>query len=380
MTNVYLVEAVRTPIGRRKGLLSQVHPVNLAAEVLKETVRRAGIEPGAIDDVVMGCVAQTGEQGANIGRLAALQAGFPVEVPAVSVNRMCGSSQQALHFAAQAIAAGDMDLVIAAGVESMTRVPLGSDWPAEWPQDFPYALVSQGISAEMMADKWDLSREELDDFSLKSHLRAARATNEGRFQREVVPLEVEFGGARQTVAVDEGIRFNPDRAKMAELKPAFKEDGVITAANSSQISDGAAAVLLASRAALARYGLKARARVLARSVVGADPVLMLAGPIPATAKVLKRAGLTISDIALFEVNEAFASVVLAWQKETGVEFDRVNVNGGAIALGHPIGCSGARLMATLLHELERRQGRYGLQTMCIGHGMATATIIERMGR
>ncbi|RME43705.1 MAG: thiolase family protein, partial [Chloroflexi bacterium] len=277
-----------------------------------------------------------------------------------------------------AIAAGDMDIGIGAGVESMSRVPMGSDWTAPLHPEFPYDLVPQGISAEMMAEKWELTRDELDDYSYQSHLRAAEATNECHFSREIMPVQVERDGDRVTVTVDEGIRFNPNREKMAQLDPVFKVDGVVTAGNSSQISDGAAAVLLASERAVKERGLTPRARIVARTVVGVDPVLMLSGPIPATRQVLKKAGLTMDDIDLFEVNEAFASVVLAWAKELKPDMDKVNVNGGAIALGHPLGASGARLMVTLLHELERRGGRYGLQTMCIGHGMATATIIERV--
>lgn len=378
MAEVFIVEAVRTPIGKKNGALSTVHPIELGARVLREIVARAGITPGLVEDLIVGCVTQTGQQGANIGRLAALQAGFPVEVPAVSVNRMCGSSQQAIHFASQAIAADDMDLVIAAGVESMSRVPMGSDFPLEWPDDFPFPLVTQGQSAEMVAERWGLTREALDDYSFESHVRAARATREGRFRREIMPPVPSHACEATALTHDEGIRFEPDRARMASLRPAFKDDGVITAGNSSQISDGAAAVLLASARALEVHGLRPRARIVARVVVGTDPVLMLTGPIPATRKVLERAGLEPGDIDLFEVNEAFASVVLAWQRELGVPLERVNVNGGAIALGHPLGASGARLMTTLLHELERTGGRFGLQTMCIGHGMATATVIERI--
>lgn len=373
---VFIVEALRTPIGRRDGMLRAVHPVDLAAHTLRSLIERAALPAAAVEDVILGCVTQTGEQGANIARLATLQAGFPIEVPAFSLNRMCGSSQQAIHNAAQAIAAGDADLVIAGGVESMTRVPMGSDWGQNViPRGFPFELQHQGAAAEQLARKWKLARGDLDDYSYVSHLRAAGATSDGRFRREIAPL-----ARRQEMVVDEGIRFGPDRAKMGTLKPAFSDDGLITAANSSQISDGAAAVLLSSEQGLARYGLRARARIVARVAVGSDPVLMLDGPIPATRRVLERAGLSLDAIDLFEINEAFASVVLAWQSALGVSLDRVNVNGGAIALGHPLGASGARLMATLLHELERRNGRYGLQAMCIGHGMATATVIERLTR
>jgi len=375
MDDVVIVAAVRTPVGRGKpdGALSAIPPVKLLALVLREVVRRAGIEPGQVEDVIVGCVTQTGEQGANIARLAALYAGFPVEVPALTLNRMCGSSQQAVHFAAQAILAGDMELVIAAGVESMSRVPMGSDWPSQWPADFPYPLVHQGISAEMMAERWGLSREELDDFSFESHRKAAAATRAGHFQAEIVPVETDRG----EVTVDEGIRFEPDREKMAALKPVFKADGVITAGNASQISDGAAALLLASGRRAAALGLRPLAVVRARAVVGTDPVLMLDGPIPATRAVLRRAGLRLADIDSFEVNEAFASVPLAWARELRPPMERVNPDGGAIALGHPLGATGARLMTTLVHRLVRTGARYGLQTMCIGHGMATATILER---
>lgn len=378
--DVFILDAVRTPIGVGKagGALSSIPPLDLLVHVLKQAVTRAGVRPEQVDDVITGCVSPLGEQGANISRLAVLKAGFPVSVPAVTINRMCGSSQQAMHFGAQAIACGDMDVVIAAGVESMSRVPMGSDWPQAWPTDFPYALVPQGISAEMMADKWQLTREMLDDYSYSSHIRAAAATRAGRFEREIAPVEVRLNGETRLVKIDEGIRFEPDRAKMATLKAPFKPDGVVTAGNSSQISDGAAALVLASEQAIRELGLKPRARIVARVVAGSDPVLMLDAPIPATARVLRKAGLRLQDIELVEVNEAFASVVLAWQKETDADMSRVNVNGGAIALGHPLGASGARITATLLHELERRGGRYGLQTMCIGHGMATATIIERV--
>ena len=380
MSETFIISAVRTPVGVGKpgGALNSLPPLDLVAQVLPEAARRAGVAPALVQDVILGCVSPVGEQGANVARLATLKAGFPVEVPGVTLNRMCGSSQQAIHFAAQAIASGDMDIVIAGGIESMSRVPIGSDWPKAWPANFPYELIHQGLSAELLAEKWNLSREALDDFACESHLRAGAATREGRFSREIMPVTVSVDGADKLVTTDEGIRPNPDRAKMAALKPAFKEGGVVTAANSSQISDGAAALLLASEAAIKRHRLKPRARIVARVVVGSDPVLMLTGPIPATHQALARAGLTLADIDVVEINEAFASVVLAWQKETGADLSRVNPNGGAIALGHPLGASGARLMTTLLHELERRQGRYGLQTMCIGHGMATATIIERI--
>ncbi len=378
---VFIAAAVRTPIGKGKetGALHSVHPVDLSAHVLRGLVERAGISPEVVEDVIWGCVTQTGEQGGNIARLALLKAGFPVEVPGVSVNRMCGSSQQAIHFAAQAVRAGDADVVIAGGVESMSRVPMMSDWPREaWPREFPYRLLHQGISAEMVAEKWGLTREELDDLGYESHLRAAWATQQGYFRDEILPVTVSVDGQARTVSVDEGIRFQPDREKMAQLQPAFKPDGVITAGNSSQISDGAAAVLIVSEEALKRFGLTPLARIVAGVAVGSDPELMLTGPIPATYKVLQRAGLRLQDIDLFEVNEAFASVVLAWQRETEVDMRRVNVHGGAIALGHPLGASGARIMTTLVHAMRLHNARYGLQTMCIGFGMATATIVERL--
>ena len=378
MADVFIVSAVRSPLGRRRGMYAGMLPVDLAAPVLQAAVERAGVAPAQVEDVILGCVTPMGEQGANIGRLAVLKAGWPVEVPAVTINRMCGSSQQAIHFASQAILAGDMDVVVAGGVEHMTRVPMGSDYPPTWP-DLPYDLVPQGVSAEMMAAKWDIPRAALDLFSYESHVKAARATQEGALANEIVPLSVPDGDSgRRTIAIDEGIRFDASLDKIASLKPAFKEDGVITAGNSSQISDGAAAVVLASDAAVRRLGLQPLARVITRVVVGDDPVLMLAGVIPATLKALQRAGLTVDDIDIFEVNEAFSSVVLAWMQEIEPDPSRVNPHGGAIALGHPLGASGARIMSTLVHGLRRRGLRRGLQTMCIGHGMATATIIETM--
>lgn len=377
---VYLVAALRTPIGIGKpgGALSSVTPIHLLAHVLAELPRRVELPAAAIEDVVIGCVSAIGEQGANIARLALLQAGYPVEVPGVTLNRMCGSSQQAVHFAAQAIAAGDMDLVVAGGVEVMSRVPIGADWPAVWPADFPYPLIHQGQSAEMLAARYALTRDMLDDYGFESHVRASAATRAGHFAREILPVPVTLDGAPRLITGDEGIRHNPDRARMAALKPVFQADGVVTAATSSQISDGAAAVLLASESAVQHHRLPARARLAARVVVGSDPVLMLSGPIPATRLALQRAGLALADMDLIEINEAFASVVLAWQRELGADLARVNPSGGAIALGHPLGASGARLLTTLLHGLERTGGRYGLQTMCIGHGMATATVIERL--
>ena len=378
MQDVAIVEAVRAPIGKRNGSLSTLLPVHLAARVLRALIERAQIDPGLIEDVIFGCVTPLGEQGANITRLAVLQAGLPVEVPGVTLNRMCGSGQQAIHFAAQAIASGDMEVVVAGGIEMMSRVPLASDWPAEWPPDFPYPLVHQGLSAEMIAKQWGLTREQLDRFAFDSHVKAAAATQRGDFTTEIIPLESALpDGTPTCLKHDEGIRFEPNLAKMGQLPPAFKPDGVITAGNSSQISDGCAAVLLMSLQRAIGLGLKPRARFASRSVVGSDPVIMLTGPIPATRQALKRAGLTIAQIDAIEINEAFASVVLAWEKEIKPDLARVNPNGGAIAHGHPLGATGAVLMTKLLHQLERSAGRYGLQTMCIGHGMATATIIEK---
>lgn len=377
MSEVFIISAVRTPIGvgKPQGALAPLAPVDLASLVLNEVVSRAGIEPGMVEDVVWGCVTPVGDQGANMARLAVLKAGFPVTVPAVTLSRMCGSGQQAVHFASQAILSGDMDLVIAGGTEMMSHQPLGTDYPASWPANFPYELVHQGISAELMAEKWHLSRTELDDFSYQSHLRAMHAIQSGYFESQVLPVARPDG---RLVTIDEGVRMPPDRQRMAALKPVFKPDGVVTAGNSSQVSDGAAALLLASAQAVGRYNLSPLARVVSRVVVGSDPVLMLEGPIPATRKVLKAAGLNLDEIDVVEINEAFASVVLAWACELGTDLERVNPNGGAIAHGHPLGATGAILMTKLVYELERRKGRYGLQTMCIGHGMATATVIERV--
>lgn len=377
MSEVFILSAVRTPvgIGKEKGALAPIAPVDLAGCVMQQAVQRVGLEPGRVEDVIWGCVTPVGDQGANLARLAVLNSGFPPEVPAVTLNRMCGSGQQAVHFGAQAILAGDMDLVLAGGTEMMSHQPLGSDYPRQWPQDFPYQLVHQGVSAEMMAEKWNLSREELDDYAYQSHIRAMHAIENGYFDSQIVPITRPDG---VTVSVDEGVRMPPDRNKMAALKPVFKQDGVITAGNASQISDGAAALLLGSASAVGRHNLVPRARILARTVIGSDPVLMLDGPIPATRQVLQRAGLSLDEIDVIEINEAFASVVLAWAKELQPDMQRVNPNGGAIAHGHPLGATGAILMTKLLYELERSGGRYGLQVMCIGHGMATATILERI--
>lgn len=377
MSEVYIITAVRAPIGlgRPTGALAPLAPVDLSAMILCEAVRRAGVEPAWVEDVIWGCVTPLGDQGANLARLVALKAGFPVRVPAVTLNRMCGSSQQAVHFAAQAILSGDMQIVIAGGTEMMSHQTIGSDWPQQWPDDFPYKLVHQGISAEMMAKKWRLTREQLDDYAFQSHLRAMRAIQCGYFESQILPVSLPDN---RLVALDEGVRMPPDRDKMSSLKTVFKENGVITAGNASQISDGCAALVLASDKAVRRYNLTPRARVVARLVIGSDPVLMLDGPISATRQIVEKAGLSLDDIDVIEINEAFASVVLAWASEMNPDMQRVNPNGGAIALGHPLGATGAILMTKLVHEMERSGSRYGLQTMCIGHGMATATIIERV--
>jgi acetyl-CoA acyltransferase len=383
MASAVIVDAVRTPLGRRNGRLKDWHPVDLAAHTLRALVERNDLDPALIEDVIMGCVSQVGDQAVNIGRNAALAAGFPESVTGTTIDRQCGSSQQAAHFAAQGVLAGAYDVVIAAGVESMTRTPMGSSLlPGTNPfgRQLPvrYDLVPQGISAELIAEKWSISREENDEFSLESHRRSARATEEGRFEREIVPVDVQTDESSETMTRDEGIRADSTLEALAKLKPAFKPDGVITAGNSSQITDGAAAVLVMSEDKAMELGLVPRARFHAFALAGVDPVLMLTGPIPATTKALERAGLTLDEIDRVEINEAFAPVVLAWEREHHPDMARVNVNGGAIALGHPLGCSGARLMATLLNELERSGGRFGLQVMCEGGGMANATVLERL--
>ena len=388
MATAVIVDAVRTALGKRNGKLKDWHPVDLAAETLKSLVQRNDLDPALVEDVIMGCVMQTGEQGLNIGRNAALAAGFPESVVGTSVDRQCGSSQQSAHFAAQGVIAGAYDVVVAAGVECMTRVPMGVTMNGPGMPFGPKmmeryqavgGLVPQGISAEMIADKWGLSREDLDALSVESHKRAARATEEGRFEKEIIPITVETEEGKEEFARDQGIRPDSSMESLANLKPAFKPDGKVTAANSSQITDGAAALLIMSEEKANQLGLTPRARFHSFALAGVDPITMLTGPIPATSKVLERAGMTMDQIDLTEINEAFASVVLAWEKEHHPDMEKVNANGGAIALGHPLGCSGARLMATLLNELERSGGRFGLQTMCEGGGMANATIIERLG-
>jgi acetyl-CoA acyltransferase len=381
MKDAVIVGAVRTAVGRKSGKLSPVRPDDLVAVVLAELVRRVGVDPTEVQDVVLGCVDQLGEQGMNIARNAALIAGLPLDVCGTTLDRMCGSGQQAVNFAAMGVMAGQYDVVVAGGVEHMTRVPMGSNamGPGEGPLSpqlqARYTIVPQGISAELIAERWGLKREELDAFSAASHEKAGRAIAEGRFAREIVPVTLPDGSVFDT---DEGVRVPVNREKMAALAPSFKPDGVITAGNSSQISDGAAALLLMSAERAQALGVRPRARVVATALAGVDPTIMLTGPIPATQRVLQRAGMTLDQIDLFEVNEAFASVPLAWERELHPDMTRLNVNGGAIALGHPLGCSGARLMTTLLHELERTGARFGLQTMCIGFGQGIATIIERV--
>jgi len=381
-----IVGAVRTPVGRRGGGLAGLHAVDLGAAALRALVDRGGVDPGRVDDVIMGCVSQTGEQAVNVARNAWLAAGLPEEVPATTIDRQCGSSQQAVQFAAQGIMAGGYDLVVAGGVEHMTRVPMGSTMEGPGVPFGPTMharyqgrLVPQGISAELITEKWGLTREEQDAFALRSHQRAAAAQDAGRFDRQLVPVEVPApDGTSAWVRADEGIRRDTSMEKLAGLKPAFRPDGQVTAGNSSQISDGAAALLLTSRATAERLGLRPQARFVSFALAGVDPVLMLTGVIPATERVLQRAGLRLGDVEVVEINEAFASVVLAWGREVEPDWERVNPNGGAIALGHPLGATGARIMTDLVAELTRRGGRYGLQVICEGGGMANATVLERL--
>src|SRR5213594_2363938 len=381
MSDAVIVGAVRTAVGRKGGKLSSIRPDDLAALVLTQLIDRVKVDPAEVEDVILGCVDQLGEQGFNIARNAALIAGLPVDVCGTTLDRMCGSGQQAANFAAMGVMAGQYQVVIAGGVEHMTRVPMGSNamGPGEGPLSPKlqqrYELVPQGLSAEMIAETWGLKREELDEFSAHSHEKAGRAIAEGRFKREIVPVTLPDGSVFDT---DEGVRVPVNREKIAALAPSFKPDGVVTAANSSQISDGAAALMFMSPERAKALGVRPRARVVATALAGVDPTIMLTGPIPATQRVLKKAGMTLDQMDLIEINEAFASVVLAWERELHPDMSRVNVNGGAIALGHPTGCSGARLMATLVNELERTGGRFGLQTMCEGGGMANATVIERL--
>jgi len=381
MNDAVIVEAVRTPVGIGKpvkGALSGVHPVDLSAHVIDALITRSGVDPQHINDVIWGCVSQVGEQSANVARNSALAAGLPESVTGVSIDRQCGSSQQAVHFAAAAVMSGQMDVVIAGGVESMSRVPMfsnmaGGDGPfgprmlARYPH-----LVNQGISAEMIADRWSLSRTYLDELAAESQQRAARATKDGLFEAEITAVGTEDG----VVSFDQGVRPDTTTQSLAGLKPAFQEDGVVTAGNASQISDGSAALLITSSGKAAELGLTPLARLHSFAMSGVDPVIMLTGPIPATAKVLERSGLALGDIGTFEVNEAFAAVLGAWYSDTGADPEITNPQGGAIALGHPLGASGARLMTTMVHRMKRDRIRYGLQTMCEGGGMANATIVE----
>src|SRR5437764_1831431 len=382
---VVIVEAVRTPIGRghpEKGYYKDTHPNALLAKCFTEVIERAGIPADQVEDVISGCVQQYGEQMFNVGRNAWLQAGLPVETPATTVDRQCGSAQQAVNFGAALVAAGVHDAVIGSGVEHMGHIPMGVGfkWVDEvgspWPEELmtKYNLVPQGISAEMNADKWEIPRSELDELGVRSHKLAHKATEEGRFERETIPFQVNG----DTYVADQGIRPDTDLETLAGLKPAFKPDGKVTAGNSSQISDGAAAVLLMERKKAESLGLKPRARILDQTTVGVDPVIMLTGPIPATKKILERNGMQMSDVDLVEINEAFASVVAAWRRELDPDMDRVNVNGGGTALGHPLGSTGARLITTLLHELERSDKEIGLVTMCCGGGLGTGTLIQRV--
>jgi acetyl-CoA acetyltransferase family protein len=395
MPNAVIIDAVRTPVGRRGGRLSGWHATDLAAQPLAALLARNDLDPALVEDVVMGCTMTVGEQAMNIARNAALAAGFPESVPGTTVDRQCGSAQQAIHFAAQAVMAGAMDVAIGAGVESMSRVPIGSTTePGPGEAYGPlylerFELIHQGECAEEIARRWKVSREEMDELGLRSHQRAARATDEGRFANEIVALEArvhpavpgasDVNAAHGLLESDEGVRRDTSAEKLAALKPAFSETGTVTAGTSSQISDGAAAVLIMSEERASSLGFTPRARFHTFAVAANDPQIMLTAPIPATELVLSKAKLTLDDIDLVEINEAFASVVLAWEREYRPDMQKVNPNGGAIAIGHPTGCSGARLMATLLSELERTGGRYGLQTMCEGGGQANATIIERLG-
>ena len=379
---VVIVNAVRTGMGRRNGMLSGTHAVTLGAKVLRAVVDQVGVDAKEVGDVVFGNVSQVGEQGANVGRNVVLEAGFPIEVPGTTVDRQCGSAQQAIHFASNLIAAGVVDVAIGGGVENMSRVPMGSNFQVA---GFPftehmrttYDLTSQGVAADNIARQWGFTREDIDAFAVESQRRARAAQDSGKFEKEILPVEVEHEGKKGMFATDEGIRESTMEG-LAKLQPSFGENGLHHAGNSSQITDGAAAVLLMSAEKAKEMGLRPRARIVAQAVVGSDPHLMLTGPITATPAVLKKAGLKMEDIDLVEINEAFAAVVLAWQKETGYDLAKTNVNGGAIALGHPLGCTGARLMTTLLHELERTGGRYGHEVMCCGGGIGTATIIERL--
>ncbi|MGN5238590.1 thiolase family protein [Rhodococcus sp. SJ-3] len=380
MVTAVIVEAVRTPVGKRNGGLADVHPADLSAVVLNALVERAGIDPVVVDDVIWGCVQQVGEQSIDIARTALLAAGWPETVPGVTIDRQCGSSQQALNFAVASVEAGHYEVVVAGGVESMSRVPMGSSgkvggnpFPTAFLDRYDGVAPNQGVGAEMIAEKWGMSRTEVDEFSARSHERAAAAQDAGLFDAQIVPVTTPDG---TVISKDEGIRRGTSVESLAKLKTVFKEDGVIHAGNASQISDGASALLIMSEEAAAKYGLTPIAKIHTATVVGADPVIMLTAPIPATAKALEKSGLSVDDIGVFEVNEAFAPVPLAWLKEIGADPERLNPNGGAIALGHPLGGSGGRILTDMVHHMRRNKIRYGLQTMCEGGGQANATILE----
>lgn len=382
MREVVIIDGVRTAVGRKGGAFANYRPDELAALVLENLIERSSVDKSSVEDVILGCVTQVNEQGGNIARTAALIAGFPIQVPGVTIDRQCGSSQQAIHFAAQAIASGDMDIVIAGGVESMSRAPMfsniGKTRPSKKLQE-RYEIVNQGVSSEKIADQWGFTREQLDTYSLESHKKALHAIEKGKFEAEILPVEVEnHEGKKQIINRDEGPRKDTSIEALSSLKSVFQADGKITAGNASQMSDGASAVLLMSKEKALELGLKPRAKIVARVVVGSDPTLMLTGPIEATKRVLEKSGLSIEDMDRYEVNEAFAPVPLAWLADTGADPSKLNVNGGAIALGHPLGATGTKLMTSLLYELERINGRYGLLAICEGMGMANATIIERV--
>jgi len=380
MRDAVIIDAIRTPIGRRGGALKDVRPDDLAAHVLRSIVERNRLRPALVDDVVLGCVTQTDEQGFNIARIAALVAGFPETVPGTTVNRQCGSGQQAVNFAAQSVLAGANEIVIAGGVESMTRVPMGSDGGALNDRLIErYEVVPQGIAADLLADKYGITREQMDEYSLWSHRKAVKAIDDGSFKNEIVPVPVvDEAGNKKLFDTDEHPRRNTSLEKLASLPPAFKPDGRVTAGNSSGINDGAAALLITTGAKAEEMGWTPRGRIVAMTQVGVDPVVMLEGPIPASRKVLQKAGLELDDIDLWEINEAFASVPIATINTLGIDPARVNVNGGAIGLGHPLGATGARLVTTVLNEMEKRSARYGLSTLCIGFGQGIATVIERL--
>ena len=393
MREVVIVDAIRTPLGRRGGVLSKNHPIETSALLLKALAERNNLDPEVVDDVIYGCVSEVGAQSTNLARNIVLTSGWPYTIPGVTLDRQCSSGQQAVHFAANQIGSGAHEIVVAGGTEWMSQIPLGSNVVPELGFPFTqamreqYDLTSQGLSAERIAEKWGITREETDEFGADSQTKAARAREEGRFKNEIIPVPGKIKHKKDdgteewedaTIDFDEGIRPGTTPEVLANLKPSFKEDGVHTAGNSSQITDGSAAVLLTTPEKAKEMGWKPRARIVSQAVVGSDPELMLTGPIPATPLALQRAGLTMRDIDLVEINEAFASVVLAWKREMNADMDKVNVNGGAIALGHPTGCTGARLFATIVNELERTGGRYGLITMCVGGGIGTAAVVERL--